>query len=45
MKPTPDPHYHHHFRAEIISHADWLYQVFRLSLRDVELLAECRRFL
>jgi putative transposase len=24
--------------AEIISHAVWLYHVFRLSLRDVELI-------
>lgn len=26
------------FPAEIISHAVWLYHVFSLSLRDVELL-------
>ena len=38
MKPSPDPHYRHHFPAEIISHAVWLYHVFSLSLRDVELL-------
>ena len=38
MKPPPDPHYRHRFRAEIISHAVWLYHVFSLSLRDVELL-------
>src|SRR5437763_9172936 len=38
MKPPPDPHYHHRFPAEIISHAVWLYYVFSLSLRDVELL-------
>jgi putative transposase len=38
MKPQPDPHYRHRFPAEIISHAVWLYHVFRLSLRDVELL-------
>jgi putative transposase len=36
MKPPPDPHYHHRFPAEVISHAVWLYHVF--SLRDVELL-------
>ena len=38
MKPPPDPHYRHRFSAEIISHAIWLYHVFNLSLRDVELL-------
>jgi putative transposase len=38
LKPPPDPHYHHRFPAEIISHAVWLYHVFSLSLRDVELL-------
>ncbi len=35
---TPDPHYRHRFPAEIISHAVWLYHVFSLSLRDVELI-------
>lgn len=38
MKPPPDPHYRHRFPAEVISHAVWLYHVFDLSLRDVELL-------
>ena len=38
MRPPPDPHYRHRFPAEIISHAVWLYHVFSLSLRDVELL-------
>jgi putative transposase len=38
MKLSPDPHYRHRFPAEIISHAVWLYHVFTLSLRDVELL-------
>jgi hypothetical protein len=38
MKPPTDPHYRHRFPAEIISHAVWLYHVFSLSLRDVELL-------
>jgi len=38
MKPPPDPHYRHRFPAEIIGHAVWLYHVFSLSLRDVELL-------
>ena len=38
MKPPPDPHYRLRFPAEVISHAVWLYHVFSLSLRDVELL-------
>jgi len=38
MKLAPDPHYRRRFPAEIISHAIWLYHVFSLSLRDVELL-------
>jgi putative transposase len=38
MKPPPDLRYRHRFPAEIISHAVWLYHVFSLSLRDVELL-------
>ena len=38
MKPPPDPHYRHRFSAEIISYAVWLYHVFSLGLRDVELL-------
>jgi transposase-like protein len=38
MKPPPDPHYRHRFPTEIISHTVWLYHVFSLSLRDVELL-------
>ena len=38
MKPPPDPHYRHRFSATIISYAVWLYHVFSLSLRDVELL-------
>ena len=38
MKHPPDPHYRHRFHAKIISHAVWLYHVFSLSLRDVELL-------
>jgi putative transposase len=38
MRPQPDPSYRHRFPAEIISHAVWLYHVFSLSLRDVELL-------
>src|SRR6202166_2132986 len=38
MKLPPDPPYRHRFLAEIISHAVWLYHVFSLSFRDVELL-------
>ena len=38
MKPSPDAHFRDRFPAGIISHAVWLYHVFSLSLRDVELL-------
>jgi putative transposase len=38
MKSPPNLQYRHRFAAEIISHAVWLYHVFSLSLRDVELL-------
>jgi putative transposase len=38
MKAPPDQCYRHGFPAEIITHAVWLYHVFSLSLRDVELL-------
>jgi putative transposase len=38
MTSPPDPNYRHRFPAEIISHAIWLYHVFSLSLRDVELI-------
>ena len=38
MKPPSNPHYRHRFPAKIISHAVWLYHVFSLSFRDVELL-------
>jgi putative transposase len=38
MKPPPDPHYRHRCPAEIICRAVWLYHLFSLSLRDVELL-------
>jgi putative transposase len=41
MNPPPDPHCRHRLPAEIISYAVWVYHVFSLSLRDVELtLAE-----
>jgi putative transposase len=35
---SPNPHHRHRFPAEIISHAVWLYHLFSLSLRDVELI-------
>ena len=38
MPRPPDPHHRHLFPAEIISYAVWLYHVFSLSLRDVELI-------
>lgn len=38
MSQSPDLHRGHRFPAEIIAHAVWLYHVFSLSLRDVELL-------
>ena len=38
MRQPPDPHYRHRFPAELISQAVWLYHVFSLSFRDVELL-------
>ena len=38
MNTASDPHYRHRFPAEIISHSVWLYHVFSLSFRDVELI-------
>src|SRR3712207_4733977 len=38
MRSPPDPNHRHRFPAEIIAHANWLYHVFSLSLRDVELI-------
>ena len=38
MTPEPSSYHRHRFPAEIISHAVWLYHVFNLSLRDVELI-------
>ena len=38
MKKPPDPHYRHRFPGELIGHAVWLYHVFSLSFRDVELI-------
>src|ERR1700745_291111 len=38
MKSPHAPHDRHRFPAVLISHAVWLYHVFSLSLRDVELI-------
>ena len=38
MSPEPATYPGYRFPAEIISHAVWLYHVFSLSLRDVELI-------
>jgi putative transposase len=38
MTPDPATYPGYRFPAEIISHAVWLYHVFSLSLRDVELI-------
>src|SRR4051794_19509045 len=38
MTPQPASYPRHRFPAEIIAHAVWLYHVFSLSLRDVELI-------
>jgi putative transposase len=38
MTPQPATYPRHRFPAEIIAHAVWLYHVFSLSLRDVELI-------
>jgi putative transposase len=38
MKKPPNAHYRHRFPAELIRHAVWLYHVFSLSFRDIELL-------
>ena len=38
MTTQPACYPRHRFPAEIISHAVWLYHVFSLSLRDVELI-------
>ena len=38
MTSQPVSYPRHRFPAEIISHAVWLYHVFSLSLRDVELI-------
>jgi putative transposase len=43
MKPVPDPHYRHRFPAELISYAVWLYHLFSMSLRNVQLLLAQRR--
>ena len=42
MKKPPNPNHRHRFPANLISHAVWLYHVFSLSFRDVDLLLpEC----
>ena len=38
MTSKPSMYHRHRFPAGIISHAVWLYRVFSLSLRDVELI-------
>jgi putative transposase len=38
MKKLPNPYHDHRCPAELISHAVWLYHVFSLGFRDVELL-------
>ena len=38
MVSEPVSYRRHRFPAAIISHAVWLYHVFSLSLRDVELI-------
>ena len=38
MTNPPDQRYRHRFPAELISHAVWLYHIFSLSFRDVELI-------
>jgi transposase-like protein len=38
MSPEPATHPGYRFPADIISHAVWLYHVFGLSVRDVELI-------
>jgi putative transposase len=38
MTPELSSYYRHRFPAEIIRHTVWLYHVFSLSLRDVELI-------
>ena len=38
MTREPSLYRRHRFPGEIISHAVWLYHVFSLSLRDIELI-------
>ena len=38
MAVQPALYRRHRFPAEIISHAVWLYHLFSLSLRDIELI-------
>jgi hypothetical protein len=37
MRKPSDPRHRHRFQAGLISHAVWLYHVFSLSFRGVEL--------
>ncbi|CAA9514539.1 MAG: hypothetical protein AVDCRST_MAG62-728 [uncultured Sphingomonas sp.] len=38
MTPEPATYLEYRFPAEVISHAVWLYHLFGLSFRDVELI-------
>src|ERR671916_2294807 len=38
MTSEPATYHGHRFPAEVIRHATWLYHVFSLSLRDIELI-------
>lgn len=38
MTPEHSSYHRHRFLADLTSRAVWLYHVFRLSLRDVELI-------
>ena len=43
VTPEPATFPGHRFPAEVIRHAVWLYHLFSLSLRDVELILAERR--
>jgi putative transposase len=45
MRPSPDPYRRFRYPAEVIQQAVWLYHLFRLSLRDVELILAAREVL
>jgi putative transposase len=42
MTTSPNPFHGFRHPAEVIQHAVWLYHLFRLSLRDVELILAAR---